>query len=479
MSRPRAWRFRSRGVGNMLLAGHDWLGSWLGVMTAKYRLGEAAAAILFLLAPALWNRFPFLQYDTGGYLARWFEGYLVPSRSTVYGLFVLAGWPLDFWPVVVLQASAAIWVLSLALRVHGLGDRRFALFGTVALLAIATSLPWLADVLITDIFAGTSVLALHLILFAPDSLGRSERVLSMLFVAFAASTHSATFAVLLAIVACAAPVRLIWRDAVMTLWRGVSAIALGALMLLTANFALSGNFAWTPGGYGLVFARMLQDGIATRYLDEHCSERALKLCPYRHALPRDADDFLWSGGVFDTLGRFDGLGEEMRAIVLGSLAEYPGAQIEAVAANTAKQLVMVASGEGVVTSIWHTYGIIDRYLPAVAPAMRAARQQRGEVGFGALNALHVPIALLSILALPFVIWFAYRQDCADLARLAATVGVAILANAAVCGAVSSPHDRYGARLVWIATLAVVLLPMRLKATQQAEAAIAVEAVNSE
>jgi hypothetical protein len=104
-------------------------------MTAKYRLGEAAAAILLLLAPALWNRFPFLQYDTGGYLARWFEGYLVLSRSTVYGLFLVAGWPLDFWPTVVLQAAAGIWVLSLVLRVHGLGNRRFALFGTVALLA--------------------------------------------------------------------------------------------------------------------------------------------------------------------------------------------------------------------------------------------------------------------------------------------------------------------------------------------------------
>ena len=41
-----------------------------------------------LLAPAIWNRFPLLQYDTGGYLVRWYEGYLVPSRSTVYGLFL-------------------------------------------------------------------------------------------------------------------------------------------------------------------------------------------------------------------------------------------------------------------------------------------------------------------------------------------------------------------------------------------------------
>lgn len=52
-------------------------------MRANFRLGEAAAAILLLVVPALWNRFPFLQYNSGGYLARWYEGYLVPSRSTV------------------------------------------------------------------------------------------------------------------------------------------------------------------------------------------------------------------------------------------------------------------------------------------------------------------------------------------------------------------------------------------------------------
>ena len=59
-------------------------------------------------------------------------------------------------------------------------------------------------------------------------------------------------------------------------------------------------------------------------------------------------------------------------------------------------------------------------MPGIAPAMRAARQQHGEVGFRALNALHVPVALLSMLALPFVL-FGRRDDFADLRRLAATV----------------------------------------------------------
>ena len=62
-------------------------------MPRVLRIGGAIAATALLLAPAIWNRFPLLQYDTGGYLARWYEGYLEPSRSTVYGLFLtLLSW---------------------------------------------------------------------------------------------------------------------------------------------------------------------------------------------------------------------------------------------------------------------------------------------------------------------------------------------------------------------------------------------------
>jgi hypothetical protein len=57
----------------------------------------AAAIPLMLLAPALWNGYPLLQWDTGGYLARWYEGYLVPSRSTAFGLYLHLGEGSNFW----------------------------------------------------------------------------------------------------------------------------------------------------------------------------------------------------------------------------------------------------------------------------------------------------------------------------------------------------------------------------------------------
>ena len=215
--------------------------------------------------------------------------------------------------------------------------------------------------------------------------------------------------------------------------------------------------AWTPGGYGIAFGRMLQDGIVTRYLNDHCPDPKLRLCSYRTVLPLDADTFLWGKSVFDKLGRFAGLGDEMRTIVLGSLRDYPALQIKDALIATARQLVTVGTGEGIVTSIWHTHSIIERYTPSVAPAMNTARQQHGEIHFSAINDIHVPVALIGMTLLPALIVFGlWSADFADLGFLAVTIALALLGNAAFCGIISNPHDRYGSRMVWIAVFAVGL-----------------------
>jgi hypothetical protein len=226
---------------------------------------------------------------------------------------------------------------------------------------------------------------------------------------------------------------------------------------LTANWIASGSFAFPPGGYGILFGRMLQDGIVSRYLDDHCPDPKLKLCPFRHELPRDADAFLWGQSAFNRLGRFTGLGDEMQTIVLGSLREYPRLQIETALAATLAQLQKVGTGEGVVNTVWHTYGIMQRYTPAVVPSMREARQQRGGISFDAVNRIQVPIAFFAMAMLPVILVLGLRAEAfGDLSVLAATVGVAFLSNAFICGALSNPHHRYGARLIWLAPLVVIL-----------------------
>ena len=417
---------------------------------------------LFLIAPALWNRYPLLQWDTGGYLARWYEGYLVPSRSTVFGLYLHFGEVSDFWINLGAQALATLWILQLTLRVLNLAQP-FRLLAISLLLILTTALPWLCSLLLTDIFAGLSVLSLYLLIAHGGKITPLEKLSLLLFTAFAAATHSATLGVLFGLCVLGFLARPFLRDqiALSGLAQASLSLVLGCVMLLSANYALSGQLAWTPGGIGVAFGRMLQDGIVTKYLNDHCGKEKLKLCPYRNELPATADEFLWGNGMFDTLGRFQGLGDEMGHIVVRSLVEYPAWQAEAALKATAQQLVHVATGEGTNGWLPHTYGIIEHYIPSQVAPMRAAHQQHWEINFAAVNRLHVPVALGSmVLVLAMLARAAWRRKRDDLTLLAATVSFALLGNAMICGIISGPHDRYGARMVWIATLTVLLAATR-------------------
>jgi len=328
---------------------------------------------------------------------------------------------------------------------------------------VTTALPWLADQLITDIFAGLAVLALHLLMFRADALHRPERWVLVLLLAFAVASHNATLAVILAVLAAAAVAALFRRDLVpwSSLVRPLAAVGLGAVMLLAANVAVSGRLAWTPGGASLIFGRFVQDGIVKRYLAEHCPDPRLRLCDHQAEIPDNAEMFFWGRGVFDRLGGFTGLATEMETIVRETLVAYPWMQVETAARATLQQLVLVRTGDGIISWLPHTYGIIERFTPQLVPAMKAARQQQDEFGFDAINRLHIPVTLGAMLLLPFVMALAWRRRVfADVGLLATSAMLAILANAFICGALSNPHDRYGARIAWIAVLVIVLVILR-------------------
>jgi hypothetical protein len=430
-------------------------------------------AVAVLSAPAIWNRFPLLQWDTGGYIARWYEHSLVISRSTVFGLFLTAGSELAFWPVVVVQAALAAWVMALTLRAVGLGNRPWLFAGIVTVLSALTTVSWLTSILLTDIFCVIGVLGLWLLLMHAEVLNRFERIALVLLVAFSGATHNATLAVLGGLVVVAAvytyfdPKRLPPRALV----AGVATLVLAVAMVFAGNYYIARTLAWTPGGMALSFGRMLQSGIVNKYLDAHCPDPYLRLCKYKDELPRDADEFFWGSPLFDKLGRFAGLNTEMKRIAVGALLEYPGLQIESAIKDTGRQLIDVRTGEGVENVVWHTYGIIKDHLPQIVPTMEAARQQERPVGlahvFPELNKVHYPVALAAMALLPAIVLLTFLEVLPFVyGEFAVMCIVALLGNAFVCGALSNPHDRYGARMVWIAAFAVTLALSRLVARQR-------------
>ncbi len=456
-------------------------------MRSVFRFGAAAAAVFLLLIPALWNGFPFLFFDTGGYLARPFDGTLAAGRSGVYGLWLSAGAFGSFWPVVIAQSALTVWIVALLLRSHGFGDKPLPLVMLMALLSVTTAVPWLAGQLMPDLFAGLSVLALYLlvfrgkppadepvglakVVFRTEALARWERVGLAGMVAFAAASHNATLAVLVILLAAFAAFRILNRSEFLP-WAGLRraafAIVFGLALVPGANFVLTGALAWTPGGIAFPFSRLVQDGIVQRFLVENCpkGEERYKLCTHRYRLPSTGDDFLWHQGPGDGFARVGGFlygGPEMAAITAKSLVQYPTLHIATALLATARQLVMVKTGDGLVMSVWDSYGVIERLFPKVVASSHSAQQRYGHLHFENLNLLHETIALASLALLPFLLLLAHhRRELGDLGPLAATITLGVLANASVCGVFSGPHDRYGARMVWIATFVVAIAAARL------------------
>ncbi len=420
----------------------------------------AGAATLALVAPALWNGFPLIFPDTGGYLQRPITGTLALGRSAIYGLFLVLGSPLSFWPNILAQAALIVWLTALTLRVHGLGGRSWLLLGVTAALTVTTSLPWFTAQLMPDVLFPAGVLALYLLAFGGDDMRRGERAGLCATIAFAIASHMAFMALALGLVAALLIAAMLRHFPAPRLALAGIALAGGLLLAPLSNLAITGQFAFTPGGASFLFNRLVEDGLVSRYLDEECPDPTLRICPYRNEITTGYDDWLWRNDTpFWKLGGWKDYSGEERRIILATIGRYPLAHVTNAIAHSADQLVSfateLATDDGANA---HTTYTFREYLPQLYPALMTARQQTGRLDVDPLNVIHIPVGALSILGLIGLLIFHRRMDLPPRAvALAATVLLALLVNAAVCGVFSHAAERYQSRLMPLAPFALMTL----------------------
>lgn len=440
-------------------------------------------ALLALLAPALWNGYPLTFHDTGGYIARLYESEPGYGRATPYGLF-LDGlyWGLSFWPAIVAQSLLVLGLVAETGRnLLDLRGRGLALFTAACglLLAAVTGISWYTAQLQPDLVAATAVLALLLLIEGRDGRGVPATLFLGFVVVLGAASHTGTVALLLGLVLYKAllivgarlhaPYRHWSRRTSWRLGLGGVMLALGVLAVPASNQALYGQFRFTPGGDVFLFGRLVQDGIASRFLADHCPDPQYKLCAYQAELyepdgrQRNNDSFLWWGGSpLYKIGGWEAAGPELASITRRSLFAYPGLHLQAAGRAFVEQLGLIATGDGLNETHWHTQWILEQYLPREVPAFLAARQREKDAPFEALNLVHVPVGYAAFAALPFLAFFCARRGRMGAARLAASVFTPLIGNAFICGVLSNPHDRYENRLIWLAVLAVVVCGLSLR-----------------
>lgn len=454
-------------------------GARSAALARPWAVSKAAAvaavlgAALLLLTPALWNGYVLFYYDSVDYIRMAFDWSLPVYRTMPYALFGggigrLAG---TLWAVPVAQSLLASYVLYEALRVFFPFRPSRALLPVVAILCLATGLPWFASQMMADIFTGLVVLGIAILAFG--KLSRPRQILMLAAVVIGITVHTSHLAIGIGLIASLAALRWLlhkrWPQLRPALLLPTLAVVLAAAGTLAIHKVTVGRAFITQPTSQLMLGRLVQDGIAKRLLDDTCPKtaRPYKLCAVRDKLPSTANDFLWGNTPFYRLGGWDGMRDEAAAIVAQSLRDYPVLHVEAAAKLTFQQLGMFKTGDGVNRMDWLIGNELRKYYPRELSLYEHSRQEKG-IDFTWINRIDITMLTLSQLALAGILWLAWKRRDRLAFALPTVVVLALLGNAFVCGALSNPNHRYQSRVAWVAAFTLLAAGARLLASRRRE-----------
>ena len=164
-----------------------------------------------------------------------------------------------------------------------------------------------------------------------------------------------------------------------------------------ANFGYTRQIFVSRAGPSFLFARMLQDGIVMRLLEDTCPKSGYRLCAYRDLLPATSDGWLWTPeSPFFAMGHFKGAADESARIVHDAIVRYPLLQLKAAAKNAFEQFVHFGTGDQIEPQQWVLSPVLTQFIPSQMAAYYAAHQQRGEIRFHDISDLDIAVGTISL-----------------------------------------------------------------------------------
>jgi len=433
-------------------------------------LGMTLLSLMFL-AVAMWNGFPLIFYDTGAYILEGLGHVFLVERAPVYAEFLfLTGARFSLWPAVIVQALMTSYLILEVARIEVPGLSLRALVAIGALLSFFTGIAWYAGQVEPDIFTPMVILAAWLLLFRARRLSLAGRYRVLVLVALAVACHPSHLGLLGGLVAAAVLVKLMSRRRPWLprpdIGRGLMAIAAALSLIVGGNYVLTGKLFLSKSGSVFLFARLMQDGIVQRLMEETCPPNGSvnwRLCDYKNRMPKSANAWLWGeNSGFRALGGFTSRTQqdEDGRIIVESLKRYPVMHLRTAMNDSLLQFVQFKTGDGIEPQLSILKPNFTRMIPQQVPAYLEARQQRGLIRFKTLNLIHVPVGAMSVMGLLLLLQHAAARRSWDAASLPALVLLGLIGNAIICGTFSNPHDRYQSRIVWLPTLVLLLAVTR-------------------
>lgn len=415
--------------------------------------------------PALYNRFPLLYPDSMSYLE---DGPLVAralflhklsadygGRSFIYCLGILPlHWNVTAWPIIALNALLSAYFIWLVMRSILGAQRGRDYLVLVVLLSFLTSLAWFASLVMPDILGPVAYLGIYLLVFARESLTRTEHVIVAVFSWWAIASHATHLMLAAGLCVLFALLMALRRGLMRGRFRAVGEIVVIISLVAVAHLALHDYLYGKPSLNGkrlpFLMARVIADGPGYWYLDHHCGQVKFTICNYTDELPMDTDDFLWApDGVWQraseqTKAR---LREEETALVLGTLRDYPREQLSKSAENFWHQLITFD------LSLFHPNDWVSHEFDSILPHQRSVylqcRQARDALPDQLFTSIQLCTVIVSILLIAVCTSRMWSRRSPRLAGLSLVIVSTVIANAFVTGILSMVENRFQSRVIWL------------------------------
>jgi hypothetical protein len=390
---------------------------------------------------------------------------ILTGRSPYYGaLLYLGDITRGFWLTVIAQACAVLGAIGLAL-----GAARVPMWphGRVisACIAVATTAPFFASLLMPDVFAGVAILTAAVLFSVRQRMTSRDYVVSFVLLVAATAFHDSHVLILFVLLSAAAAYGVAIRS--WANWVGLLVILFALVIGILAQSVFFAAVRQVVGTAPLrppfLMARTIEDGPGYRYIRATCPANGFKVCQFADRLPLMADDFLWKsgpGGVFAAASPEERreLSNEQVRFMLAVIRYDPWAQLSASAKDAAMQLIELGLTEFRYTDL-EKEGFAGKIPGAHLKTLRASAAYRGTMPLRYLEAWILGCVVIAgfVVAAVLLRRVPRTPPGSPVVPIIIWTVIGIFVNAAVCGILSGPHDRYAARVSWLLPFAALLV----------------------
>jgi|GEM_PF-2203383 len=423
------------------------------------------AGALFALTWPLWTYgFPLLYSDSGTYLlaAKW--GGVPIDRPFAYSKFLVSfsNW-FGVHALPIIQAFMVLFLGKRFLNAFILKDAPSWIVPSIfILLSILTGLPHLVCQLMPDLFTPFILLLIWELIHKQN---RGVRRLSLwVLLLFIIATHTSHLLLGLGLVPLI--ICIVWVQKRRLSWLRFAYILPILIIIPTINMIKSGRFYYSDSSKVFFVASLQTAGVLSPWLEKHCGEdiAPVFLCENQEVLKNmEGNDVLWGSDILtDSACLADGgwgycwrVRNEELSPLMGAWwkdSETLTAWLKYAWSATWEQAFNF--GIGMISSQKEgsaPYSVLEQYFPEDAALYQKSDQFDHDLYFHMQTQTQWWTILLSILSFPILIVIAMKKGIwkKEWTSMLVCLFLFLLANAAVCGVLSNPVDRYQARVIWL------------------------------